>query len=222
VSSVKVWDFWADKYEGLWVQKYSLSPTRRDIIREIKKLIKPDGAYHILDMGCGIGQLISELQVEFKDWDIRYTGVDISSKMIKIASENDEVSTYCNCSVDDFSAASNHFDIIVCSHSFPYYPNKEAAMDKFFNLLKGEGHLFLAQASANSVYDNIAMFFVKFTTGSAKYLSIKKIQAIAENKFNLIKLHKIKDKYYMPSICLFVLKKDGGINESFTNTSKTR
>lgn len=209
MSGVKVWDFWAGKYDRLWVQKYSLSPTRRDIIKEIKKLMKADSSYKILDMGCGIGQLIRELQAEFKGFDLQYTGVDISPKMIELARAMDGNSTYCVSSVDAFSTAHNQFDIIVCSHSFPYYPNKEAAMDKFYSLLKPEGHLFLAQASANTLYDNIAMFFVKFTTGSAKYLSIKKIQELAANRFSLLKVHRIKEKYYMPSICLFVLRKDG-------------
>ena len=140
---------------------------------------------------------------------MKYTGVDISPKMIALAKEMDDSSVYYNSSVDDFNAGDNHFDIIVCSHSFPYYPNKEAAIDKFHSLLKPEGHVFLAQASANSFYDHIAMFFVKFTTGSAKYLSIKKIQELTANKFGVIKIQQIKEKYYMPSICLFVLKKDG-------------
>lgn len=209
MNVVKLWDFWADKYEKLWVQKYSLSPTRRELIREVKKLIKPDEIYYILDMGCGIGQLITELQAELKNFDIKYTGVDISPKMIKKAKENDSHSTYLNCSVDDFTAEGKYFDIILCSHSFPYYPNKEEAINKFYSNLKDEGSLLLAQASANSIYDHIAMFFVKFTTGSAKYLSVKQIQDIAKNKFDLIKVHKIKEKYYMPSICLFVLKKEG-------------
>jgi ubiquinone/menaquinone biosynthesis C-methylase UbiE len=209
MSGTKIWDFWADKYERLWVQKYSLSPTRRDIIAEIKKLIVQSGSYNILDMGCGIGQLIREMQEEFKGFHIKYTGVDISPKMIEIARDKDNNSTYINCSIDDFTASNTKFDIIVCSHSFPYYPDKEATIQKFSNLLKEEGHLLLAQASANSIYDNIAMFFVKFTTSSAKYLSIKSIKAITEERFNLVKIHLIKEKYYMPSICLFVLKKKG-------------
>jgi ubiquinone/menaquinone biosynthesis C-methylase UbiE len=208
VSSIKVWDFWADKYEKLWVQKYSLSPTRKGIIKEIKNIIKPGQAYNILDMGCGTGQLIRDMRQEFKGYDIKYTGVDISSKMLQLAKDRDSKSTYYIASIDDFSVKDAAFDIIVCSHSFPYYPHKEGAINKFHWLLKENGQLLLAQASANSVYDNIAMFFVKFTTGSAKYLSVKSIEAITQNKFDLLKIHKIKEKRYMPTICLFVLKKE--------------
>jgi ubiquinone/menaquinone biosynthesis C-methylase UbiE len=209
MAGTKIWDYWADKYERLWVQKYSLSPTRRDILKEIRKIIKPNESYNILDMGCGTGQLIREMQEEFKAYNIKYTGVDIASKMIEKAKEKDPNSNYLNCSVDEFSVDGEQFDIIICTHSFPYYPDKEVAMEKFHNLLKADGHLLLAQASANTAYDHIAMFFVKFTTSKARYLSIKRMQAIGEKYFKLLRVHKIKEKFYMPSICLFIYKKDG-------------
>ena len=208
MDDVKIWDFWANKYEKLWVQKYSLSPTRRDIIKEIKKIVELNKAYNVLDMGSGTGQLIVDMQREFEDYNIKYTGVDISSKMIDIAKSNDSLTTYYNCSVEDFSMENKYFDIIICSHSFPYYPNKAGVIMKFYSLLKDTGSIFLAQASANSTYDNIAMFFVKFTTSSAKYLSALKIQTIIKDRFVLLKTHKIKEKGYMPTICLFVLKKE--------------
>lgn len=207
MNTIKIWDFWANKYEKLWVQKYSLSPTRRDIIKEIKKMLEHNKAYKVLDMGCGTGQLIVDMQKEFKDYNIKYTGVDISSKMIEIAKSKDSQTTYYNCSVEDFSILDKYFDIVICSHSFPYYPNKDGVIMKFHNLLKDSGRLFLAQASANSTYDNIAMFFVKFTTGTAKYLSVEKIQTIIQDRFVLLNIHKIKEKGYMPTICLFVMKK---------------
>ncbi|WP_069999056.1 class I SAM-dependent DNA methyltransferase [Cellulosilyticum sp. I15G10I2] len=209
MGSIKIWDFWASKYEGLWVQKYSLSPTRREIIKEIRKIIKPSVGYHILDMGCGTGQLIREMQEVFKDVPICYTGVDISPKMIEAARSRDKCGTYINCSVQDFSDAKEAYDIVVCSHSFPYYPSKEKVFHKFRGLLKEEGTLLLAQASVNTVYDMIAMFFVKFTTSSAEYLSLKKIQALAKGSFKLMHIQRIKEKWFMPSICLFVFKKDG-------------
>jgi len=208
MSAIKVWDFWANKYEKLWVQKYSLSPTRREIIEEIKKILEHNKAYKVLDMGCGTGQLIVDMQKEFKDYNIKYTGVDISPKMIGIAKSKDYQTTYYNCSVEDFSIEDKYFDIIICSHSFPYYPNKNGVIIKFHSLLKDSGRVFLAQASANSTYDNIAMFFVKFTTGSAKYLSVEKIQTIIQDRFVLLNIHKIKEKGYMPTICLFVMKKE--------------
>lgn len=208
MSSIKVWDFWANKYERLWVQKYSLAPTRRDIIKETKNILNKDTTYNILDMGCGTGQLISDMKVEFKDYNISYTGIDISGEMIKLAKNKDSETIYIVSSIDDFPVKAEKFDIIICTHSFPYYPDKIASLQKFYTMLKSSGTLLLAQASANTVYDHIAMFFVKFTTGSANYPSIKDIQEITKGILVLSKVHKIKEKWYMPTICLFLLNKE--------------
>ena len=207
--SVKIWDFWADKYERLWVQKYSLSPTRRDIIKELKEIIKEDREYRVLDMGCGTGQLIRDIKKEFTGFNIVFTGVDISSKMIEVAKEKDKEADYFNSSIEEFNEQPSSFDIIVCTHSFPYYSNKEEAVNKFHYLLKEEGHLFLAQASANSLYDHFVMFFVKFTTSSAKYLSINSMRKITKDRLQMIKINNIKEKVFMPTIALFLLKKGG-------------
>lgn len=209
MKSVKIWDFWADKYERLWVQKYSLSPTRREIIKELKKIIKEDRDYRILDMGCGTGQLIRDIKKEFSGFNIKFTGVDISSKMIEAAKEKDKEADYLNSSIEEFNGQPSSYDIIVCTHSFPYYSNKEEAINKFHYLLKEEGYLFLAQASANSMYDHFIMFFVKFTTSSAKYLSINNMRNLTKDRLQMTKINNIKEKAFMPTIALFLLKKGG-------------
>lgn len=210
MSGSKVWDFWAGKYDKLWVQKYSLSPTRRNILIELKKLLEPNKTYRILDMGCGIGQLIIDMKHQFNDFNIEYVGVDLSSKMIEIAKKEDEGTLYINKGIEDFTS-DNSFDIIICTHSFPYYKDKKKSIEKFNSLLNKKGYLILAQASANTLYDHVAMFFVKFSTGSAKYLSINSIKKLISGSFKCKELVEIKEKYYMPTICLFLLEKESKI-----------
>ena len=77
-----IWNFWADKYDKLWVQKYSLKPTR-DYITSALSNIKHDEKIKILDLGCGPGELISELTNKFKNIEI--TGIDFSEKMLEIS-----------------------------------------------------------------------------------------------------------------------------------------
>ena len=209
MRTVKIWDFWADKYERLWVQKYSLSPTRREIIKELKEIIREDREYRILDMGCGTGQLIRDIKRDFSSYNIKLMGVDISPKMIEAAKDKSGEADYLNSSIEEFKEQPYSFDIIVCTHSFPYYSNKNEAINKLHYLLKKEGYLFLAQASANSLYDHIIMFFVEFTTSSAKYLSIESIRNLTRERFNIIRINRIKEKSFMPTIALFLLKKDG-------------
>ncbi len=205
-----VWDFWADKYDRLWVQKYSLGPSRREVIKALASMLRTGRKYKLLDMGCGTGQLLRELRRNFADFDIEYTGVDISPKMIDRCRDQDAETRYIVSNIDDFEGDSEEFDFIICSHSFPYYQDKSKAVEKLHSLLKKDGILFLVQASANSIYDNIAMFFVKFTTSKAQYHSIKDILDLVKSRFAQTEIVKIKEKFYMPTICLFLLKKEGG------------
>lgn len=103
--------------------------------------------------------------------------------------------------------------ILSCVHIlFLITKDQEKAIKKFNNLLNDNGYLLLAQASINNFYDKISMFAVKFYTGFGKYPSIKKIESLTKEHFNLIKVIKIKEKFFMPSICLFLLTKKGETN----------
>jgi ubiquinone/menaquinone biosynthesis C-methylase UbiE len=212
MMSQTIWDFWAGLYEGLWVQKHSLAPSRKAIIRALAPMLEKDRQYRLLDMGCGTGQLLRECQTAFAEYDLCCTGVDFSSKMIEKCRERDPGTVYIVSSIDDFvlSEGKGGFDFIICAHSFPYYADKMKAVEKFHQLLNHDGRLFLVQASANSIYDHIAMFFVKFTTGKAEYLSIKGIFNLVQSHFQRIDHIRIKERQYMPTICLFLLQKAGG------------
>lgn len=198
-----MWDFWAKYYDSLWVQKYSLTPTRNIIISNIN--IQND--LRILDVGCGIGELLRDMKNTFKKYSLHLSGIDFSPNMIKRAKEFDSSINY---QVLDVSFINNYYenlDYIICTHSFPYYKNKKNIIEKFHSILNTNGTLLLAQASENTFYDKIALFFVKFTTGKAKYPSIKEIQNLTKELFELEKIEIIKEKAYMPSIILFKLKK---------------
>ena len=207
MEDYKVWDYWADKYEKLWVQKYSLGPTRREIIKELESIIISGNRYKILDMGCGTGQLLREIKERFSGVNLELTGVDVAEKMIEEARLRSEGIEYSSDSVDSFKEAQNSFDIILCSHSFPYYPDKQKVVEKFSRLLKKGGWLMLAQASVNNFYDKIVMNLVKLTTSQASYPSLKEIHKMFSNEFDEMKDIKIKEKFFMPSIYLFISQK---------------
>ena len=67
-----IWNFWANKYDRLWVQKYSLKPTRDCITQTLIDINNKN--IKVLDLGCGPGQLISELTQKFTNIEI--TGID--------------------------------------------------------------------------------------------------------------------------------------------------
>ncbi|MDP3487322.1 MAG: methyltransferase domain-containing protein [Bacillota bacterium] len=171
----RVWDFWASRYERLWVQKHSLTPTRELVIEELSGLIDSGREYKLLDMGCGTGQLIREIQQAFPHVKLSCVGVDISPKMIEMAAANNPGTFFMVSSIEGV-IGEGEFDIVVCTHSFPYYRDQAKALRKLSTMLKPGGNLLLAQASVNSPYDALVMFLVKFTTGKASYPSIAAVK----------------------------------------------
>lgn len=206
MSSKKIWDFWAKRYENLWVQKYSLGPTRREIIKYLIRGLNKGREYKILDIGCGTGQLLRDMKKNLDGHSIKLYGIDFSEEMIEEGKKRDGSINFSILNVNSLGTMEERFDVITCTHSFPYYENQKEVLSDMRKLLKKDGCLFLAQASQNNLYDSFAMFFVKFTTGKAKYPSVKEISKLAEGIFVCEELIKIKEKFYMPSIYFFVMR----------------
>lgn len=202
----KVWDFWSKYYEGLWVQKVSLGPTRREIVNFLKETLQMEKKYRILDVGCGTGQLLREIRKEFTEYNLELSGIDFSKSMVDRAKRLDHEISFQQMDVREIKALRRQYDFILCTHSFPYYENQNLAIKDFKELLKSEGYLLLAQASQNNAYDVLTMFFVKFTTGKAKYPSVKEVLAMTKELFQCEGIIRIKKRCYMPSIYCFILK----------------
>ncbi len=210
-----IWDFWAKRYENLWVQRVSLAPTRREILIYLKNILVKDKKYKILDVGCGTGQLLRDIQ-QFEGYNLQLYGIDFSKEMIERGKTLGGDINYQQLKVEELEKIKDTFDIVICTHSFPYYKEQRVVLQQFRRLLKEDGNLLMAQASQNDFYDALAMFFVKFTTGSAKYPSVGNMKEMTEELFLWEKVIKIKEKFYMPSIYFFILKK-GMKHEYSTN-----
>ncbi len=75
-----VWDRLANEYDRMWVQKYSLVPTRQKVIEQIGQLFAKYDFLKLLDLGCGTGQLIDEILHLYPY--LNCTGIDKSEHMI--------------------------------------------------------------------------------------------------------------------------------------------
>lgn len=208
MSSKTVWNFWAKYYKRLWVQKISLKPTRLAVIKIIKQCFKyiENDNNTLLDVGCGVGELLNDIQLEHEQ-KLELMGFDYSEAMIEIAKENSTDVTYKVLDVYEIDKEYIDIDIITCTHSFPYYNNQRYILEKFYNVLKVDGDVILAFASQNTLYDKFAMWFVKWTTGTAKYTSIIEMKSMCDNIFETVDVVSIKTRWYMPSIAVFHLKK---------------
>ena len=204
-----IWDFWANYYNKLWVQKYSLKPSRDKVISIIKKTGIDRGS--LLDMGCGTGQLLEQIHKEFGN-KFLLSGADYSVNMIKQARRNlkikDIEAELFNTDIIDIKEnIAEDFDIITCTHSLPYYKNQEKALADMADLLKEKGYIIVICASANNFYDRLACSLLKLTTGKAHYPSIKELKSFAKDKLRFMGSCRIKKALFMPNIVAVVYKR---------------
>lgn len=198
-----VWEKLAHKYNRLWVQKYSLGPTRREVKSVLLPYLKENPDCRVLEIGCGTGQLIREIGESVKDVD--YLGIDVAETMVDIAKKSNDGRRmqFLVCSVEEF-AGEGKYDIIFCTHAFPYFPDKPAVIEKMAALCKEGGQIIIANSSTNSLKDLVINFFLKATTSEAKYLSIKKMKKLFAGAGLTVKeVRIIREKWYMPTIAMF-------------------
>jgi len=209
-STNQKWNFWASWYENLWVQEVSLKPTRRQLLQSLDQLVTPGKPCRLLDVGCGTGQLIQEILHAFPLVPFQITGIDYSEGMLRQAEKNLAsfpcVSLY-HLDAHEIQKTGQPFDIIVCTHSFPYYKNQVQVMHRFHEALHPQGNLLLAQAASESWYDKVALFFVSFTTGKAHYPAQSTLATMTQGLFHLASVTPIRERWFMPSILSFHFKK---------------
>ncbi len=216
VSAINIWDFWAKRYESLWVQKYSLAPTRRLVIDELKELTAGSVSgrkLSLLDVGCGTGQLLAEVSAGLRGSFDFLTGVDTSSQMLMAAEQKAiPAARFCLGGAEDLPFADSQFDVVSCCHSFPYYRDKLRALAEMRRVLKPGSYLLIVSASENNLYDKFIMRLVKLTTGKASYPSATRMAEMLQAAgCRVAAQKKLKVKFYMPSIILTIAKAEMGL-----------
>lgn len=194
-----IWDKYENIYEKLWVQKVSLGPTRKGILNVLGKL---EGIRSLLDMGCGTGQLLEEIQEQYQD--LQLMGVEPSAMANKVGERGIPIKKASIATLRGRTL----YDVIVCTHSFPYYGQKEIAIHKLATMTNEGGYLLIANAITDTWYDKVGLFFVKLTTSKAMYPSEVQMRQYLEEDYEVVEVIKI-NKWYIPTIKLFVARKKG-------------
>lgn len=203
----EVWEKLAHKYNNLWVQKYSLGPTRREVKKIVLPLLEKNNELKILDIGCGTGQLIKEISDQYNK--VNYLGIDVAENMIEVAKKNNKGKNvkFKTSSIESFES-NEKYDIIICTHAFPYFPNKQEMIKKMAGLCNKKGQVIIVNSSTNSLKDLIINFFLKATTSKAKYLSIDEMKKLFKSaKLKVKKIEVIRERFYMPTIALFHIER---------------
>ncbi|CAK8724075.1 Methyltransferase domain-containing protein [Candidatus Electrothrix aarhusensis] len=204
-----IWDFWAKYYDRLWLQRVSLQPTRALVCEKImgfegnQNTAQKTSQLNILDMGCGTGQLYGDLLQALGKKQFHYLGIDPSGAMLEQAVDKFPEAAFFRSDVMDAEPDQAPFDVIVCSHSFPYYPDGEAALRNMADMLRPGGQLLLSQACTNSVYDAVILKLTGLTTSKAVYRSSQHMTELGSSLFRELETFRISEKFFTPSLWLF-------------------
>ena len=116
-----------------------------DVLAELEK----EEFTSLLDCGCGTAPMLTLLEEKYPDK--RYTGIDLTPKMIEVArSKNmpDVELVVGDCENLPFDEDS--FDVVICCQSFHHYPNVQDFFDSVYRVLRPGGRLILRDMTANS------------------------------------------------------------------------
>ncbi len=134
-----------------------------DILAELEKEEFTD----LLDCGCGTAPMISLLYEKYPEK--RYTGIDLTPKMIEVAKEKNMKGV--NLVVGDcenLPFEENSFDAVICSQSFHHYPNVQDFFNSVYRVLRPGGRLVLRDMTSNSTLirwfmNNVEMRIINMT-----------------------------------------------------------
>ncbi|OUM66280.1 hypothetical protein PIROE2DRAFT_59463 [Piromyces sp. E2] len=145
--SIKEFHSAAEKYE---TDKAGIYKMCKDDYSPILEEIEKVQFETLLDAGCGTAPMISLLKEKYPDK--KYTGVDLSEKMIEKAKEkNLENTEFVVGDCENLPFEENSFDIVINSQSFHHYPNPQDFFNSVYKVLKPGGRFIMRDNTGNRV-----------------------------------------------------------------------
>lgn len=122
----------------------------------------------ILDLGCQIGAMLFELvRRHKKDYQLDFSGIDISPDFIKIAKRLQQ-GLDLNCSFleadlekDIKDIKNDTFDIIICNQLLEHLVNQKKAIDEIKRMLKPEGLVIIGVPNKGALHYRVLKFMDK-------------------------------------------------------------
>jgi ubiquinone/menaquinone biosynthesis C-methylase UbiE len=116
-----------------------------DVLAELEKEEFND----LLDCGCGTAPMLTLLKEKYPDK--RYTGIDLTPKMIEVArAKHMQGVELVVGDCEDLPFEDNSFDAVICCQSFHHYPNVQDFFNSVYRVLRPGGRLVLRDMTAKS------------------------------------------------------------------------
>lgn len=121
----------------------------------------------VLDVACGTG-VTTRLAADAVGAEGRVVGLDINKGMLDAAellAEGRSI-TWMDSDVTGITLADDSFDAILSQHGYHYFPDKPAALQEFYRLLRKDGQIALSIWDGHSAYTRAICDAVETHIGS--------------------------------------------------------
>ncbi len=109
----------------------------------------PKGSSHILELGCGPGNITKYVLNKRPDFNL--LSIDVAPKMLELAQANNPIARFETMDVRDIHHLKDTFHGILCGFCLPYLSEKDAVklIANCHNLLNDNGILYLSFVAGN-------------------------------------------------------------------------
>lgn len=163
----------------------------RTLYPYILNMLKGRHFSSILDLGCGTGELLYQIQQIYHSKDL--TGIDISDKMIDMANKKKiNNAHFVIGDIEDLPFKNNTFDIAICNDSFHHYPAPEKVLDEAYRVLKDSGIIIIGDCWQPLFARQLMNMYMKHSKeGDVKIYSKKEMIHLLLRKFHNVNWERI-------------------------------
>jgi ubiquinone/menaquinone biosynthesis C-methylase UbiE len=148
----------ASDYERRW--KSYLDATLKPTLAALQA----SAGERILDVGCGTGRLLRELQIA--ETGVEGWGVDVSEEMLRIAADHSTESRHIRADVHRLPFRAGSFDAVVTSSSLHHWNRPAAVLTGIRELLRPGGRLVLTDWADDFLPTRILSLILRVTDRS--------------------------------------------------------
>ncbi|MBS3119053.1 class I SAM-dependent methyltransferase [Candidatus Woesearchaeota archaeon] len=152
-------DSWAEHYDFLpfqfWMKKFHLP-----VLEELTSLPKQNKKIKILDLSCGSGELLREIE-KIKMRNVELYGIDVSSKMIDVAKKKLSPAIRLKMmDVHHLDFPKNCFDYVISTEAFHHYHNQRKALFEMGRVCKKSGRVIVVDINffSNAIHRMFEIF----------------------------------------------------------------
>jgi len=131
-------DVWSRFYDLPLVQRLTYRPEHDAVLGRLRRL----SHRRVLDLGCGTGLLAARIRQELPRAEV--VGCDFSHGMLVEAARHQRARALVQATVLALPFVGDHFDAVVSTEAFHWFPDQAAALREIFRVLAPKGRLLVS------------------------------------------------------------------------------